>query len=220
MKHEIYAVLGMRLFYCAVASLIFGSEALSSPQDFNNKMAEKMPEAKIENFEKLNSIYLDAFKSQNAAFFNKLRIEFDHRYKGYLIIGACQGKFRHGINYGHAISLANPKNKTAVYLVAMSNKIKYDYLYELQRFHIDFSEQGYIKGRGGEIICLSSKEAKELSKNYSNAKDKAEGFTNLNLRTNLDIACGTQADGDMEFICFEYDKRIQRFRNAGGWKNE
>lgn len=182
-------------------------------------LVKNKPDVNIENFETLDSLYKEKIKSQINGTFTKFNQKFDKAYDDYAIINACKGSFIPKRNYGYSMTIVNKKNKTAAYIVAVASDKGWDF-FELQKFDIDFSERGYIRGRAGENICLSSKEAKKIKNDYSKGSSEDGRFTNLEPQTVLDITCGTPEGGDMEFICFEYDKARRQFRNIGGWQNE
>jgi len=181
---------------------------------------EKKPEIRVDNFEEINLIYQKKIKSLDKITFQKINIILSQDYKGYFIINACQGKFHDRKKHDYNITIANPEQRTLAYIVAIRSQAECSKVFELQKFDVNFSEQGYIKGRSGENLCLSSTEIRKIHTDYYRAGSKNGMFTNLNPRTNLDVACFAPAGGDMEFTCFEYDKRHQQFRDIGGWKNQ
>lgn len=183
-------------------------------------LIKNKPDSSIKNFKHISLLYLNYIKSLNENYFNKIKEKLDLKYKGYFIINTCDGKFSYESEYGYNMSLINQQQKIVAYVVVMIDKKGNSRIFELQRFNIDFTENGFIRGRGGENICLSSREVRKIRNDYSKKTYETGRFTNLNPQTKLDVACGAPEGGDMEFNCFEYNKWKGQFRNIGGWQNE
>lgn len=219
MKRKINFPLKIKIVLVIFSSVLLFDKAFcfsSSSRD----LIENKPDSSIKNFEHINLLYLNYIKSINEDLYNKFKVQFDLKYKGYFIINTCRGKFSYKSQYGYNMTLVNQQTKIVAYIVVMVDEKGNSMIFELQKFGIDFTESGYIKGRGGENICLSSNEARKIRDDYSKGSNETGRFTNLNPRTNLDVACGAPVGGDMEFNCFEYDKWNRQFRNIGGWQNE
>lgn len=201
-----------------LAHICFMKNSIASSSTSAPFIENKM-DMKFDNFEKIDFFYRNKISSIDKFFFNKLNIVLSKKYKGYLMINVCQGRFNDKIRNDYNMTILNLEKRNIAYIVAMKDEKNRIRTFKLQQFDIDLSKSGYIKGRSGENICPSSKEIKRISVDYSKSNNEDGMFTNLKPHTNLDAACVTPAGGDMEFICFEYDKKHREFRNIGGWKN-
>lgn len=206
-----------KLFLFSFALISLTNEAIGSS---SNDVIKNKPDAKIDNFENINFLYKKQIKLWDENLFNELQVRLSRKYTDYLIINACHGKFNSVSRNGYNMTIVDPKGKLVAYIVAMPDKKGKTEIFELQKLNIDFSDRGYIRGRAGENICLSSKEIKKIRNDYTYKKNQSERFTNLTPRTNFDVVCVSPEGGDMEFICFEYDNTRNKFRDIGGWQNE
>lgn len=154
--------------------------------------------------------------SEYQSFENMMR----KRFPDFMLVNSCQGSFTIPGQRDFALALINSKSNTAVYAAMLSDRNGGFLFYDLYRFSIKFSKDGFVDGRGVEINCPAWTELHRINSDYSSRAKRIDGKPSLKIRTQLDAVCGSPTDGDNEFICFQYHTGNRNFIFIGGWSNE
>ncbi|MFJ9450680.1 hypothetical protein [Herbaspirillum sp. NPDC101397] len=175
---------------------------------------------KMENFAAIQKNSLSQLQYWSGNRFEKIVGQLNYQYPNYKIMGVCQASVMSPGERDFGIALVNVEKKSAVYLVALVGENEKLSLTELFQFDISFSNRGNIQGRGLEVICPSWTEISRIKFDYSKSSVAAGRYSNLKVRTKFDAICGAPTDGDVEYVCFQYDTGARRFYEIGYWKNE
>ncbi|MBJ7310417.1 hypothetical protein ACFOLJ_14870 [Rugamonas sp. CCM 8940] len=141
-------------------------------------------------------------------------------FPGFLLVNSCQGSFKSPGQRDFALALINSKSNTAAYVVVLSDRKSGFIFNDIYKFPIKFSKDGFVIGRGVDIICPSWTELSRINSDYSSRTERINDAPNMKIKTKLDAVCGSPTDGDNEFICFQYHIGAKKFMPIGGWSNE
>ncbi|MBB3117558.1 hypothetical protein [Pseudoduganella violacea] len=173
-----------------------------------------------EIFSEISKRNLEALKIISGIEFEELRIGINKNYPASYLVGSCRGILRSPAENGYGLALVQLKSNTAIYVSVLKGDTESFSFQNLSFFNIAFSQSGNIIGRGIEVACESWASLMEIDRDCKkNVKGIVRGST-LMPETRLDSICGTSNEGDMEFLCFQYDPSRRRFVEIGGWYNE
>jgi hypothetical protein len=182
------------------------------PSTFDVVQLEKLPYLEQKQLSELRTLLGSDFQS----FENMVRKSFPK----FVLVSSCQGSFKSPGKLDFALALINTKSNTAMYAAVLSDQ-KIGFLtYDLYKFRIKFSNDGFINGRGIEIICPAGAELSRINFGYSLRTNQGNDSPSVKIKTQLDAVCGSPTDGDNEFICFQYHTGNRKFMPIGGWSNE
>ncbi|UMR31582.1 hypothetical protein MJ904_05020 [Massilia sp. MB5] len=206
----------MKLFFSIFFCFVFleAMAASSEPSAESQSAAQKI------QFSEISRKNVERLKKISKSDFDQLISSINKAYPDGFLVGSCKGKLKALTEEGYGLALVRPYSKSAIYVAASKDKNKMFVFQELIFFDITFSQSGDIIGRGIEVSCESWTDLRKIDENYRKQVPGSTRGSSLRPQIHLDSICGTSNEGDMEFLCFQYDPGKGRFAEIGGWHND